>query len=303
MPVTIYQKFPSLTLASSDISATQVVIEKQKSTSVLFFIDFLNITYYYVELTNINNSMNKYERAYQIIISNGSTTKQPGYERHHIVPESLGGTDDASNLVYISARVHFVCHWLLTKIYPTGEEHWKMLNALRMMRAENPNQKRYKTKITSRVYAKLKEEYSVLQSQRMKGSGNGFYGKRHTDDAKQRISEANTGRIQPLHEKEKQRAKMTGRTREAFSEEWLENLSKNHRSKQPGFDGSLSEETKKKIGDRIRGTKQSEETKQKKADAIRGLKREKRLCPHCQQLVAVNGYARWHGDNCKYKGK
>jgi hypothetical protein len=37
----------------------------------------------------------------------------------------------------------------------------------------------------------------------------------------------------------------------------------------------------------------------KKAEAIRGLKREKKLCLHCHELVAVNGYARWHGDNCK----
>jgi hypothetical protein len=43
----------------------------------------------------------------------------------------------------------------------------------------------------------------------------------------------------------------------------------------------------------------STETIQKKADAIRGSKRETKICPHCNQSVAVNGYARWHGPNCR----
>jgi hypothetical protein len=65
---------------------------------------------------------------------------------------------------------------LLTKIYPTGEEHWKMINAFRMMRAKNPNQQRYSTKITSRVYENLKKEYSALQSTRVSGENNPMYG-------------------------------------------------------------------------------------------------------------------------------
>jgi hypothetical protein len=243
--------------------------------------------------------MNKYTKWYQTITQNGKQERLPGYERHHIVPRSLGGTDDISNITFITTREHFICHWLLIKIHPTGEEHWKMLNALRMMRAENPNQKRYNTKITSRVYAKLKEEYALLQSEKHKGSGNGMYGKNHTEEAKRRISEANTGRIQPVEEKAKQVAAITGRKREPFTSDWKENLSKNHRSKQPGFDGTLSEETKQKMRERAIGRKQDPETIKKKADAIRGSKREKRLCPHCEQMIAVNTYPRFHGDRCK----
>jgi hypothetical protein len=243
--------------------------------------------------------MNKYTKWYQTITQNGKQERLPGYERHHIVPRSLGGTDDKENITFITAREHFVCHWLLIKIYPVGEAHWKMLNALRMMRAENPNQKRYNTKITSRVYAKLKEEYALLQSEKHKGSGNGMYGKNHTQEAKRRISEANTGRIQPPEEKAKQVAAITGRKRDPFTSEWKENLSKNHRSKQPGFDGTLSEETKQKMREKALGRKQDPETIKKKADAIRGSKREKRLCPHCSQEIAVNTYTRWHGDRCK----
>lgn len=41
------------------------------------------------------------------------------YERHHITPKSLGGTDEAANLTYLSGRAHFLAHWLLYKA--TGE--------------------------------------------------------------------------------------------------------------------------------------------------------------------------------------
>lgn len=37
------------------------------------------------------------------------------YERHHVQPKSMGGTDDPSNLVYLSGRVHFIAHWILYK--------------------------------------------------------------------------------------------------------------------------------------------------------------------------------------------
>ena len=244
--------------------------------------------------------MNKYTKWYQAITQNGKQQRLPGYERHHILPRSLGGTDDKENITFITAREHFVCHWLLIKIYPVGEAHWKMLNALRMMRAENPNQKRYTTKITSRVYAKLKEEYAVLQSEKNKGVGNGFYGKQHTDEAKRRISKANTGRVQSLEEKENQIAAQTGRKREPFSAEWIQKLSDSKKGEKNNRYGvEVSEDTRKKIGDKLRGRKQTEEEKRARGLANLGKTREKRLCPHCEQMIAVNTYPRFHGDRCK----
>lgn len=41
-----------------------------------------------------------------------------GYvERHHVLPRTLGGSDDSSNLVALTAREHFVAHVLLAKIH------------------------------------------------------------------------------------------------------------------------------------------------------------------------------------------
>lgn len=57
--------------------------------------------------------------AYQRLIAKAKARVCPnGYvERHHILPRALGGTDDSSNLVALTAREHFVAHVLIAKIY------------------------------------------------------------------------------------------------------------------------------------------------------------------------------------------
>jgi len=277
---------------------------KKRTLTVLFLLTIVP-KYAIIEITNINKHMNKYTQWYTTITKRAKTRHLKTYtESHHIVPRSLGGSDEPDNLVNLTAREHFVCHWLLVKM-TTGQDHHKMLNALRMMRAEKHGQERYNTKITARVYESIKQEYAELQSKQFTGTGNGFYGKTHTEEARKRISEANKGRVQPLDEKEKQKAawakrKEQGIERKPYSNEYKEERSKKYSGQgNPRYGVEVSEETRAKISEKAKGRKQSAETVQKKADAIRGLKREKKLCPHCDRLVAVNGYARWHGANCK----
>jgi hypothetical protein len=243
--------------------------------------------------------MDKYTRWYNQIVDRARFRITEEYtETHHIQPRSLGGADTPDNLVELTAREHFICHWLLVKMI-RGEDHYKMLNALRMMRAEKHGQQRYETKITARVYESIKKEYAELQSILRSGEGNGFYGKTHTEEARRRISEANKGRVQPPEEKAKQIAAITGRKRAPFSEEWRARLSESKRGEKNNRYGiELSEETRRKIGDRIRGRKQTAEEKQRRAEANKGRVKPKRLCPHCQQMIAVNTYPRWHGDRC-----
>jgi hypothetical protein len=219
--------------------------------------------------------MNKYTKWYNQIIDRARNRIIEEYtERHHVLPRSLGGTDDASNLVDLTAREHFVCHWLLTKMY-TGEAKSKMINAIWMMQSKNEYQNRYQTRITSRVYESLRKDYAKY------------------------ISERNTGRIQPPEEKAKQIAAITGRKRAPFSEEWRKKMSESHKGeKNHRFGVKVSEETKQKQREKAIGRKQSAETIKKKADALRGRAKPKILCPHCEQMISVNTYPRWHGDQC-----
>ena len=93
--------------------------------------------------------------------------KARGRERHHIIPQSLGGSNDKSNLVYLSCREHFLCHWLLVKM-TEGEYYHKMVYALMGMRAENEHQERYQTIFTARVYEKYRIEHAEYHSKLMK---------------------------------------------------------------------------------------------------------------------------------------
>ena len=243
--------------------------------------------------------MNKYTKWYNQITDRARNRIVEGYtERHHIKPRSLGGTDNTDNLVELTAREHFICHWLLVKM-TTGEEHYKMLNALRMMRAEKSGQQRYETAITSRVYESIKQEYAQLQSVLRSGKGNGFFGKTHTEEARRAIREKNTGKKLTEKQIARQIAAQTGRKRAPFSEEWRAKMAEKKKGENnPRFGVKVSEETKQKQREKATGRKQSEETIRKKADAIRGRAKPKLLCPHCQQMIAVNTYPRWHGPNC-----
>ena len=245
---------------------------------------------------------NKYQTWYNQITENAKTRTLDGYtETHHVLPRSMGGDDSADNRVELTAREHFVCHWLLTKM-TEGDDHYKMLNALRIMRAESPRHQRYNTKITARVYANLKEEYAGLQSKRVSGENNPMYGKTWTEEQKLAHSKKVTGRKQTPEEKVRQLAAQVGRTRAPFSDEWRANLSKAKRGENNNRYGvTLSDETKAKISAAMTGRKQSPELIAKRAAAVTGSKREKQLCPHCQQLISVNTYPRWHGDNCKHR--
>jgi hypothetical protein len=246
--------------------------------------------------------MNKYTKWYNSITENAKKRELDCYtESHHIQPRSLGGPDTPDNLVELTPQEHFICHWLLVKM-TTGQDHHKMLNALRMMRAENPNQQRYDTKITARVYAKIKEEYAELQSKKFTGKGNGMYGKKHTQEAKDKIRLARLGNKLTEEQHARLVANTTGKKKPPIIEEHRAKLSAAQSGENnPNYGKTASEETRKKIGDRIRGRKQTEEEKRRRGIANLGKTKPKKLCEHCNQLVAVNGYARWHGSNCKSK--
>ena len=55
----------------------------------------------------------------QLMITRKSRIPEKGqyYERHHIIPKSLGGDNSSENLVTLTAREHFLAHWLLWRIH------------------------------------------------------------------------------------------------------------------------------------------------------------------------------------------
>ena len=131
---------------------------------------------------------NKYTKWYNSIVC--SNKARDGYtETHHIIPKCLGGTNDKSNLVVLTAREHFICHWLLTKMVSSKRHRYQMWNALSsMLYWHNPLQTR--EKISSHKYQILKTHISKQKSIKFAGEGNAMFNKHHSEKtrAQMRVS-------------------------------------------------------------------------------------------------------------------
>ena len=103
---------------------------------------------------------NKYTRWYYAIIGNAKSRPMvPGdyKERHHIIPRCLGGNNLSSNLVDLTAREHFICHLLLTKMVVKKVKS-KMTYALwTMANLENKNQSGKRYRMSGKIYEQIRQ--------------------------------------------------------------------------------------------------------------------------------------------------
>jgi len=124
-----------------------------------------------------------------------------GYvEEHHIVPRSLGGTDDPENLINLSARQHFIVHWLLHKIYQGTVHEKKMTGAFMFMVYLG------KSKLCSSSYKHVKEAFSEAQR-----------GKKMSENSRQKMRE--TFKRNQIEHPEYTRKRVETRRRN-FKERW-----------------------------------------------------------------------------------
>src|SRR5574343_102546 len=132
--------------------------------------------------------VNKYTLCYYSVIEKAQNRVIEGYiEKHHIIPKCLGGSNDKSNLIKLTAREHFVCHWLLTKM-TVNKERDKMVFAWWML-------SNGKAKITSRSYESAKKHFKKSISLENKGRPSLTKGIPRSEEVKKKISLAKKGKI------------------------------------------------------------------------------------------------------------
>ena len=136
------------------------------------------------------------------------------FEGHHIVPQSKGGKGISSkglkndNIVYLTAREHFLAHWLLWKIHRDKSSAF----AFHRMLFRNKNQKRIISSIGyeearlafsetnkgntfgkynkgRKISEEQKSAISKFMKGRWKGENNPFYGRKHSEITKKIISD------------------------------------------------------------------------------------------------------------------
>jgi len=132
------------------------------------------------------------------------------YEKHHIVPMCLNGSNDKDNLVLLTAKEHFIAHRLLYKIYPEDKNialaFWGMCNQ------KNKKIKRYIPSSRSYEEARL----AFLKNNIGENNPKGFLGKKHNEKTRITQSLANKGKIYSEATREKIRITKIGKK---YSEE------------------------------------------------------------------------------------
>jgi len=162
-----------------------------------------------------------YNRVYDNLINkakseNRKKSKSVYYETHHIIPRCIGGNNEKSNTVLLTAREHFVCHHLLCEIYDEPKlkyAFWAMCNQV-----FGDVKRDYKISSSTYEYAKLqfiknfseymknlpeerrgfkkgskhseetKTHWQKTRKGKFTGEDNSFFGKSHTEETKKKIA-------------------------------------------------------------------------------------------------------------------
>lgn len=191
-----------------------------------------------------------YSKLYQDLIQRAkdrSLQDNVYYEKHHILPVSMGGKDDCNNIVSLTAKEHFVAHHLLWKIHRNRE----MTHAFMLMCSTKRGGVKYK--VYARDYQLLKEDNKKFRSEFMSGrpgnnlgrtlpqewkdnisnslignkyavGNSNFKGKKHSEESKKKISERMIGNANHSVPHSKETKQMMsenrkGKTKQPWSEE------------------------------------------------------------------------------------
>jgi len=112
-------------------------------------------------------------------------------EAHHVVPKSLGGADNDTNIVVLTAREHFVAHRLLTKITPC-KQTWGALAAMALDRRSG-------RRVTSREFEVCRKAASLarrgkMSADQLKKHHEIHKGAKRSEETRQKLREKSLGR-------------------------------------------------------------------------------------------------------------
>lgn len=238
-----------------------------------------------------------YQKIYNQIIERAQTEKRVKikggeyYEKHHIQPRCLGGSNDKSNLVLLTAREHFLCHRLLCEIYPNDRKLayslWMMCNGSNLLRSKVflPTARQYEYSrylfvkcLDGRIPWMKGRNHSEesKQKNREKHLGKSTWeGRTHTEESKTRMSKSATTRNITVEGETRRRIGISKGNSKPKSKEHRQNMSKSKLGANNPMYGRESH--------------------------MRGKHYEKVICPHCSKEVAKTKINLFHNDNCKNK--
>jgi hypothetical protein len=112
-------------------------------------------------------------RIYAELVGRARGRERHGYmERHHVLPKCMGGSNRKDNLVYLTAKEHFIAHKLLVRMHPEVYGLWQALIAMGRI-----------AQFKSRIFASERQRAAALRR--------GF---RYSDKSKERMSSSASAR-------------------------------------------------------------------------------------------------------------
>lgn len=142
---------------------------------------------------------NEYTKSYFDLIEyrkQNPLEKKRNVERHHIIPKSLGGSNEKDNLVYLTKEEHTEAHFYLVRMCKHENHHESMVRAAHFkINTSNEKQKRYIVDNLSEEYHYIKSEYSRLMKGIMSGKQLRL-GKTFSEESRKKMSESSKG-IEP----------------------------------------------------------------------------------------------------------
>ena len=166
-----------------------------------------------------------YQKTYSALVDKAKTrglnknTLEGYYEKHHILPKCMGGSDSEDNLVLLTYREHVLAHMLLTKIYPNN---YKLFHAIYFMM--NSNGFKVIKHLNTKYLEQIRTNSIKMLRETNSGKNNPMYGKHISEKHKKILSNVNKRKRSDLTKKRMSEAQK-GKT---HSKETKEKLSKIH---------------------------------------------------------------------------
>jgi hypothetical protein len=181
------------------------------------------------------------------------------YEDHHIIMKSMGGSDNKNNRLLLTAKEHYIAHYLLWKIYRNNQ------TACAFFYMCNDGNKTG-IRISSRLYEEIRVECAKISSENLKfqwsnpegrknlSIANSIKnkGRKHSDESRKNMSEAHKGIKQSQESINKRTSKLIGKKRTNETKKLLSKINKGKK---------FSEEFKLKLSEAAKHRKISEKTK------------------------------------------
>lgn len=242
-------------------------------------------------ITTVNVVSQHHYQRYMRLMQALKNQKIDGYfERHHILPKSLGGDNSKENLINLTARQHFIAHKLLWMAY-RGSQMGRAFYSMCNIRKSYVGSKEYElarievAKATSELGKKSKGRVTpdqVREKQKLAMAGRklsashvlALKSRVFTEETREKMSLAQRGKVMSSDAKLKISRAKKGKS---LTQEHKLKLSIAHAGRPKK---KMSEETKARISATLKGRQTSEETRNKlslKAKEQWALARENKI--------------------------